>query len=108
LQLFYFILEGHSTQISLHIEFGNLIGWNIEKSDYGITRYPFSGRSLPIEKEITLDTIHHDTENWSKVMPVIQEIIDEVAIMFGLENMIIPYRDGNNVFEYYKFYPPSR
>lgn len=108
LQLFYFILNGHSTHISLLLNLGNLSGWKIEEYDYRHTKHPFTGRSLPIEKIIELDTIYHDNENWSNVMPVVEEIIDEVATMFGLENMTIPYRDGNNVFEYYKFHPGTR
>ena len=108
LQLFYSVLNGHATQISLLIEFGNLIGWIIEEDDYRHKRHPFTGRSLPIKKIITLDTIYHDRENWSNVMPIVKEIIDEVATMFGLADMIIPYFDRNNVFLYYNFYPSTR
>ena len=90
------------------IEFGSLIGWNLENYNHGVTKYPFTGIAKPIEKEIILEDIHSTADNWSVFMPIVKDVMDEIATMFGLDKMIVPSWDENGVFKYYKFHPQTR
>lgn len=108
LQLFQHVLQDNVSEINITIEFGNLIGWNLETYNHRVTRHPFTGISKPINKEIKLKNIHTGDDNWSVFMPIIKEIMDEIATMFGLDRMIIPSWDDKGVFKYYNFHPSTR
>ena len=108
LQLAEAVIHRNASEIEFQVELNYIKGWVIVAHDYRSRIYEFQGRSKPIQRNILVRDIHSNHENWNKVMPVVKDIMNEIANIFGMRTMLVKCWDENEELEYAKFSPSTR
>ena len=68
---------------------------------------PYTGYHEPIQRETPLELIH-GRDKWNLKMDVVQDILEEVARMFGMEHLPNRYWDADGQLTYALAFPHLR
>ena len=97
------LAKSEAKRIRVRVQFEYLIGFHLAfaRERFWPQRSDYTGSHEPIEKQVDLGTVHdYDGPKRNVVIPVVQEIIEEVSRIFGLSAVAPNLWDQNGKLTY--------